>query len=212
MVTYLKYYCLVFIFCCTVVFAFEGKVVSIADGDTLTVLVTPSNQQVKVRLSGIDTPERKQAFGTQAKQALSAKVFGKLVRVQDNGQDRYGRTLGDIYLGERWVNLEMVAEGYAWHYKAYSKDKRLADAEVGARKAKRGLWTDRDPVPPWEFRKGGGKSVTKSQSDSEKAITGYWLNTSSGSRHNSNCRYYEKTKRGKPCGEGDGKPCGICGG
>jgi hypothetical protein len=159
------------------------------------------------RFSGIDTPERKQAFGTQAKQALSSKVFSKTIRVQDNGKDRYGRTLGDIYLGDRWINLEMVSEGYAWHYKAYSKDKRLADAEVAARGAERGLWADSTPVPPWEFRNGGKKAGS-----SDKAITGYWLNTSSGVRHNSNCRNYEKTKRGRPCGTTDGRPGGCCGG
>jgi micrococcal nuclease len=131
-----------------------GKVISIADGDTLTVL-TANKQQIKVRLSGIDTPERKQAFGTKAKQALSSKVHGRTVRVKDNGKDRYKRTLGDVFLGERWINLELVKEGYAWHYKAYSKDKRLAQAEVEARSAKRGLWVDGKPVPPWEFRRGG---------------------------------------------------------
>jgi micrococcal nuclease len=79
--------CLIFILFSITAFALTGKVVSIADGDTLTVL-TPEKQQIKVRLSGIDTPERKQAFGTQAKQALSSKVFSKTIRVQDNGKDR----------------------------------------------------------------------------------------------------------------------------
>ena len=190
-------------------FGFEGKVISIADGDTLTVL-TADKQQIKVRLSGIDTPERKQAFGTQAKQALSAKVFGKTVRIKDNGQDRYKRTLGDVFLGSRWINLELVEEGYAWHYKAYSKDKKLAEAEKTARKAKSGLWADSNPVPPWEFRRAGSKNSKSDQKP--KAVTGYWLNTSSGSRHNSNCRYYENTKRGKPCSKTEGKPCGMCGG
>ncbi len=131
----------------------------------------------------------------------------------DHGKDRYGRTLGDIYLGERWINLEMVSEGYAWHYKAYSKDKKLAAAEVVARKGKKGLWADSDPVPPWEYRKAGSKSTSsKSDTSKPKAVTGYWLNTSSGTRHNSNCRYYENTKRGKPCGKAEGRPCGTCGG
>ena len=189
----------------SLVLGLEGKVDSIVDGDTLTVL-TADKQRIKIRLSGIDTPERKQAFGTKAKQALSSKVFGKTVRVRDNGQDRYKRTLGDIFLGDRWINLELVEEGYAWHYKHYSKDKRLAQAEVEARAAKRGLWSDNNPVPPWEFRRGGKNA------ESPKAVTGYWLNTSSHTRHNSNCRYYETTKRGRPCSKTDGTPCGICGG
>lgn len=92
---------------------------------------------------------------------------------------------------------------------AYSKDKRLADAEVDARKAKRGLWADSDPVLPWEYRSSGKKA---SGASDRANITGYWLNTSSGVRHNSNCRNYENTKRGKLCGKTDGRPCGICGG
>ena len=128
-----------------------GRVVRVADGDTLTVLV--SNQQVRVRLQGIDAPESAQAFGTRSKQALSDKVFGKDVRLAWAGKDRYGRVLGDVYAGGRWVNLEMVAEGWAWHYVRYSSDKRLADAEAAARAARLGLWQDQAPVPPWEFRR-----------------------------------------------------------
>ena len=192
--------------------AFKGKVVSIADGDTITVL-TPNNQQVKIRLSGIDTPEKSQAFGTTAKQTLSSKIFGKTIEVKDHGQDRYGRTIGDIYLGKRWINLEMVKEGYAWHYKQYSKDQKLAEAELEARRALKGLWVDSSPIPPWKYRKGTKSASSKASGKSkDKAITGYWLNTSSGSRHNSNCRYYENTSKGRSCGKKEGKPCGICGG
>ena len=68
-------------------------------------------------------------------------------------KDRYGRILGDVHLGERHINLEMVQDGMAWHYKTYSKAKNLADAEDAARKAKKGLWADKSPEPPWEFRK-----------------------------------------------------------
>ena len=191
-------------------FSFEGKIVAIADGDTLTVLSPTTHQQIEVRLSGIDTPEKSQAFGLNAKKALSAKVFGKTIEVKSSGKDRYGRTIGDIYLGKRWINLEMVSEGLAWPYKQYSKDTQLANAEVVARRARRGLWADSDPVPPWEFRRGG--KVSNKSSKKQAPITGYWLNTSSGTRHNSNCRHYKNTKRGKPCGESAGKPCGMCGG
>lgn len=203
---------LVFCFHCMFSFALEGKVIAIADGDTLTILTT-EKQQIKIRLAGIDTPERKQAFGTQAKQALSTKVFGKTVRVKDNGQDQYKRTLGDIYLGDRWINLEMVSEGFAWHYKAYSKDQKLALAEINARKVKAGLWNDASPIPPWEFRKSSKSDRAKApKKPAEKAIIGYWLNTSTGVRHNSNCKHYEHTKKGKPCKKSEGTPCGICGG
>ena len=138
-------------------------------------------------------------------------MFGKQVQVKTSGKDRYGRTIGDIYLGERWINLEMVQEGWAWHYKACSKGKK-AQAEVNARRAMRGLWVDSNPVPPWGFRRGGKTGASKQSDKSNKAIIGYWLNESSGVRHNSNCRYYENTKLGRACRKGEGKACGNCGG
>jgi endonuclease YncB( thermonuclease family) len=98
-----------------------GKVTAIADGDTITVL--DSNRvQHKIRLDGIDAPESGQPFGTQAKKAISDKVFGREVNVVTTGQDRYGRTLGHVYLGNRWINRELVEEGWAWHYVQYSRD------------------------------------------------------------------------------------------
>jgi endonuclease YncB( thermonuclease family) len=115
-----------------------GKVVKITDGDTLTVLV--SKAQIKVRLEGIDTPERAQPFGRKAGQALAKKVFGKIIQVDDLGRDRFGRTLGIVRLGKRNINLELVQEGWAWWYRKYApKSKELAKAEAAARKAKRGL-------------------------------------------------------------------------
>jgi endonuclease YncB( thermonuclease family) len=89
-----------------------GKVVGIADGDTLTLLVNKT--QIKVRLEGIDTPERAQPFGRKAGQAVAERVFGKVVQVDDLGKDRYGRTLGIVRLGKRNINLEPVQEGWAW--------------------------------------------------------------------------------------------------
>jgi micrococcal nuclease len=106
-----------------------GKVVGIADGDTLTLLVDKT--QTKVRLEGIDTPERAQPFGRKAGQALAKKVFGKVVQVDDLGKDRYGRTLGIVRLGTRDVNLELVREGWAWWYRKYApKNKEPAAAET----------------------------------------------------------------------------------
>ena len=128
-----------------------GKVVGVTDGDTLTLL--EGKTQYKIRLAEIDAPESRQPFGSRAKQALSDKVFGKTVRVQSARQDRYGRTLGTVEVDGRNVNLELVREGMAWHYKHFSKSKTFAAAEQEARKAKAGLWADQDPVPPWEWRK-----------------------------------------------------------
>jgi micrococcal nuclease len=113
---------------------FTGKVVGVADGDTITVLRVDGDTKTptKVRLAGIDTPEKAQAYGTKAKQALSSQIHGETVKVVFTEKDRYGRTIGDVYWGKHWINYEMVASGWAWHYKQYSRDKRLADAEVAA--------------------------------------------------------------------------------
>lgn len=130
----------------------RGKVVSIADGDTITVLDADKVQH-KVRLEGIDAPEKAQAFGARSKERLSEKIGEKDVVVTWKEKDRYGRILGDVSLDSRNINLEMVEDGMAWHYKQYSKSKKLAEAEVESRKEKKGLWADKDPVPPWNFRK-----------------------------------------------------------
>lgn len=129
----------------------EGKVVAITDGDTLTVLV--GTEQVKVRLDGIDAPERRQAFGTQAREKLAELCFGKTVTVEAGKKDRYGRTVGRVIVAGQDASLAMIEAGLAWHYKEYSKDATLSRAEADARKARKGLWADLSPVAPWEFRK-----------------------------------------------------------
>ena len=117
--------------------------------------------QIKVRLEGIDTPERAQPFGRKAGQALAKKVFGKVIQVDDLGKDRYGRTLGIVRLGKRNINLELVQEGWAWWYRKYApKNKELAKAEAAARKAKRGLWAD----PNRSRRGSGGRSSVRRRS------------------------------------------------
>ena len=135
-----------------------GRVVRVTDGDTIVVLDS-SNVQHKVRLTGIDAPERKQAFGTKSKDHLSDLVAGKFVVVDYNKRDRYQRILGKVLLSDQDMNLEQIKAGLAWHYKKYQKDQEPADrdiyskAEVEAREARRGLWHDPEPVPPWEYRK-----------------------------------------------------------
>jgi endonuclease YncB( thermonuclease family) len=128
-----------------------GKVVSVTDGDTVRVL-DAANVQHKVRLDGIDAPERGQPFGTVARDRLAALVMGKAVTVHDDGRDKYGRTLGRIEVEGQNVNRQMVDDGMAWHYSRFNNDARLAAAERAARAAKRGLWADAKPVPPWEWR------------------------------------------------------------
>lgn len=135
-----------------------GRVVGVADGDTVTVL-DASNTQHKIRLSGIDAPEKKQAFGMRSKQSLSDQVFEKQVIIDTDKKDRFGRDVGKILLSTgQDVNLEKVTRSFAWHYKAYEReqsanDRKLYDfAEQGARAGKHGLWADAEPVPPWVFR------------------------------------------------------------
>jgi endonuclease YncB( thermonuclease family) len=129
-----------------------GKVVKIADGDTLTVL-DETNTQHKIRLAAIDAPEKKQAFGMKSREALAGKVFGKTVRVDVIDVDRYKREVGRIYLGDRFTNMEMVRDGLAWRYVRYDKPGEFAAAEREARDSKRGLWADPHPVAPWEWRR-----------------------------------------------------------
>jgi endonuclease YncB( thermonuclease family) len=129
-----------------------GKVVKIADGDTLTILDS-SNEQHRIRLAGIDAPEKGQPFGIKARQALGDKVFSQTVRIEVIDVDRYKREVGRIYLGERFVNMEMVRDGFAWRYVQYDKPGEFSAAEADAREHRRGLWADPNPTPPWEWRK-----------------------------------------------------------
>ena len=148
---------------------FTGKVVGVSDGDTITVL-TPANESVKVRLYGIDAPEAKQAFGSRAKQALSILVFGKEVVVEVQNKDRYGRTVGRISADGLPVNVEMVRRGLAWWYRDYAKQNmELAAAQAEAQNAKRGLWVDKRPIPPWEFRRSESASRATKKAASEAA-------------------------------------------
>ena len=135
---------------------FTGKVVGISDGDTLNVL--REGKAVKVRLHGIDTPERAQAFGTRAQQFTSELAFGNEVTVVVRDTDRYGRVVGEVRLPEpdgRNLNQELVKAGMAWWYKQYApNDTTLAQLEADARAAQRGLWAEAHPVPPWAWRRG----------------------------------------------------------
>ncbi len=183
-----------------------GKVVGVTDGDTVTLLV--KQKTLKVRLHGIDAPETKQAFGNKSKQALAAMVFGKVITLRKTGTDKYGRTLGIIHYRDSDINAKMIEGGWAWHYKYYNDEPRLARLETQAKERKLGLWTDSQPIAPWEFRRQPESSANTNSPAG--AVTGYWLNLSSGVRHNSQCKNYKNTKRGRPCSANEGRPCGIC--
>ena len=130
-----------------------GQVVGVHDGDTLTLRVV-GNQPVKVRLAGLDAPELDQTYGQKAKRALSALAFGKEARVESPESDKYGRTLGTVFVGAVNVNAELVKRGAAWVYRAYPFPPELEALETQARAAKRGLWALQPDqrCPPWDWR------------------------------------------------------------
>ncbi len=134
-----------------------GVVVGIADGDTITVL-DAERQQHKIRLAGIDAPEKKQAFGQKSKASLSSMVFGKRVTVEWTKHDRYQRIIGVVLINGVDSNLEQVKAGMAWWYRQYAKEQTAPQraayetAENQAKAGRVGLWVDANPVAPWEFR------------------------------------------------------------
>ena len=130
-----------------------AKVVRVLDGDTIEVL--HNHHPERIRLSGIDCPEKRQAFGQRAKQAMSELVHGKEVTVQTHGHDKYKRTLANLILSDGTsVNQQLVKEGWCWWYRKYAPgDTVLEGLEKEAREARKGLWADPYPVPPWEWRK-----------------------------------------------------------
>ena len=136
----------------------EGLVVGVADGDTITVLDQQKNTY-KIRLQGIDAPEKKQAFGEKSKQSLHDLVHGKLVRIEYDKEDKYGRIVGKITLDDLDICLQQLVLGMAWHYKKYQNEQSVSDralysdTELKSKSLKLGLWTEDTPMPPWEFRK-----------------------------------------------------------
>lgn len=131
--------------------SFAGKCVGISDGDIISVM--HDGKAEKIRLAGIDCPEKSQDFGEKAKKFTSGLVFNKNVGVEVQDHDQYNRTVGVVTVGKVNVNRELVKNGMAWNYVKYSNDKTLADLEAEARKNHVGLWCVTNQVPPWEFRK-----------------------------------------------------------
>lgn len=137
---------------------YTGRVVAVVDGDTVTVLDT-ARVQHRIRLSGIDAPEKRQPFGNVSRQHLGDLVFGRDVTVEYHKIDRYGRQLGKLLVADLDANLAQVRAGLAWHYKRYEgeqphKDRvEYSEAETEARTARRGLWRDFAPIAPWDFRR-----------------------------------------------------------
>ena len=136
----------------------EGLVVGVSDGDTITVLDQQKNSY-KIRLQGIDAPEKKQAFGEKSKQSLHDLVHSKQVRIEYDKEDKYGRIVGKVTVDDVDVCLQQLVLGMAWHYKKYQNEQSVSDralysdTELKSKSLKLGLWTDDTPMPPWEFRK-----------------------------------------------------------
>ena len=166
-----------------------GKVVGVADGDTITVLHDRTSQ--KIRLHGVDAPEKAQPFGDKAKQLTSSLVFGKEVKVEVVTRDKYGRTVGRVYTvsPDRCLEEELVKAGLAWWYRQYDpKNKKLAGLEEEARKARRGLWSDPSPTPPWEWRH-GGKAARPATAPAAGSL--YHGNSRSRTIHAPGCHDYD---------------------
>ena len=128
----------------------DVKVVKVSDGDTITVL-TNENEQIRVRLFGIDAPESSQDFGSAARKVLSGAVAGKTVSVDVKDTDRYGRSVGVVYVGNSDVNEFMVSNGYAWAYRRFTDV--YVNKEAEAKNKKLGLWSQSGSIPPWDYRK-----------------------------------------------------------
>jgi endonuclease YncB( thermonuclease family) len=175
-----------------------GKVIGVMDGDTIEVLDATKTPH-RIRLEGIDAPEKAQPFGNRSKQHLSDLVFGKQVEVQFNKTDKYGRTVGKVLASGKDANLEQVRAGFAWHYKEYQKEQSAsdrvayADAETAARAHKLGLWLDPKPMPPWEWRHGGKDEPTIESTTSGCPCGGATLCT--GSRGGEYCMKPNGKKR-----------------
>lgn len=139
-------------------FELAARVVAIADGDTITVL-DADRVPHRVRLAGIDAPEKAQDFGERSRQNLARLVFQAQVVVEWNKRDRYDRIIGKVLRDGKDANLQQILDGMAWHYKQYAREqtptdqKAYAAAELDARDAGRGLWTQPNAAPPWDWRR-----------------------------------------------------------
>ena len=131
----------------------NGKIVKVIDGDTVDIL-TPEKQKIRVRLLDIDAPESRQAYGNASKKYLASLIAGKSVFVKENKKDIYQRTLGTIYLEQININAKMVENGFAWayRYKGVVNNNNMLKLESKAKQNKKGLWKDKHPIAPWEFR------------------------------------------------------------
>jgi len=201
----------------------SGKVVAVTDGDTIKILDNNSTQH-KIRLTGIDAPEKAQPFGNASRKHLASLVAGKEVRVETSKNDRYGRVLGKVWVQPQNcsacgktlnANLAQILAGMAWWYQDYAKDQpaqdraRYESAVKEARKGKLGLWSEPDPIPPWAWRR-GQRAPSKSA-----AVADTQCGSKRYCREMTSCAeakfYLQQCGRSSLDGDSDGVPCeSIC--
>jgi len=198
----------------------EGRVVAVLDGDTLDVLVDGSTR--RIRVAGIDTPERGQPWAERSKQALSDRVFGKQVQINEVAIDRYGRTVGEVYADDVCVGCELVRDGHAWVYRYFSQDPVLLELEGEARAAGRGLWglPESQRTPPWEWRRAHRAGQAASRGPRSPAPSDRDAHYACGEKRRcsemASCgeaRFYQAHCGATQLdGDGDGIPCeALCG-
>lgn len=143
----------------------SGRVVSVADGDTLTLL-TADRQRIKIRLAEIDAPEHDQPFGQRSKKSLAQLASNRMATVEVRTRDDYGRIVGMVFVAGQNLDAEQVRRGMAWVYRQYATTQSLYALEAEAKAARRGLWADPNPLPPWDWRHGATpKSTTPAAPD-----------------------------------------------
>ncbi len=195
---------------CTV----DGRVVKVTDGDTIEVL-NLDKTTYKIRLAGIDAPEKKQAFGNAARKHLADLVAGKEVCVSSHKTDKYRRLVGMVIIDGESANFRMLKDGYAWHYKKYEKEQPslerqvFAETELQARSDTVGLWSEPEPIAPWDWRDGIPEPVQKAaaldgKADEDCGMKRFCRQMVSCSEA---CHYLQDCHINKLDKDGDGRPC-----
>lgn len=195
-----------------------GTVISVHDGDTITLL--KDSKEYKIRFNGIDAPELSQDFGKEAQEYLSDRILNQDVDVKILDTDKYGRYIGEVYWGDLSLNREMVEMGLAWHYKQYSKDETLAKLENEARENAIGLWSESDPIAPWDYRHGTSTTSNTSKTTSKAKVTKVdtkesvvYITKTGKKYHRAGCSSLSKSKieiSREDAIDGGYEPCGKC--
>ena len=141
-----------FLYTVTTAQTYTGKVTSVKDGDTIEMLV--NGKPIRIRLFGVDAPEKGQAFGEKSRQFTADLCFGKVVKAVQKSRDQYRRVVAEVFLPDNSsLNYRLLQAGFAWHYTNFSKNETWAAATLKAKKENQGLWKDAHPVAPWDWRK-----------------------------------------------------------